>query len=69
MKTYLFLKLGKDVVQLKVAELLEDLVLAFDLRHETVEVGVRQLRQVGEVSAVADLLRGRRLHVRSDRLA
>ena len=36
MKTYLFLKLGKDVVQLKVAELLEDLVLAFDLRHETV---------------------------------
>jgi len=36
----LFIELGEYVVQFKVAELFEDLIVAFDFGHETVEVSV-----------------------------
>jgi hypothetical protein len=42
----LFVKLGENVVQFEVPKLFENFILAFNLRHEAIQVSVGKFSQV-----------------------
>lgn len=40
---YLLVELGENVVKLEIPKLFEDFIFTFDLGHESIKIGVREL--------------------------